>query len=116
MTTQRNLQAFVTATQQTPEFGIMPAGTWIKQVFCHVLEAFDSNGTDQITVGWDSDPDALCTTIDVSTTGLKTVTLGVSAGYNSTAQKLYAFYSNGGSEPTTGKAFLWVDSIRVPLS
>lgn len=112
----RNPQNFVTFAQQNPDLGIMPAGTFIIQIYCHVLEAFDSDGTDQITVGWDSDPDALATAIDVSTTGLKSVTMGANNGYNSIAQKLKAFYTNSGSEPTAGKAFLWIESIRVPLS
>ena len=110
----RRLQKWVTSDAQTPILGILPADTYVIAVHCHVTEAFNSDGSDQITVGWDTDNDALCTAIDVSTTGVKSVTMGANHGYNSTAQKVKAYYVNGGSEPTTGKAFIWVESIKCP--
>lgn len=84
------------------------------RVLCHVTEAFNSGGTDEVTVGNDLDPDAIVTTVDVSSTGIKSLTLGVNAGYNSAGQQLKLFYSNGGSAPTTGKCLFIFETTRTP--
>ena len=111
----RSLQTWVTKDTQNPVMGILPAATYVIQAHVHVTEAFNSDGTDLLTVGWDTDADAIVTSIDVSTTGVKSVTLGSNAGYNGTAQKVKAYYVNGGSEPTTGKAFVLIETVRVPV-
>ncbi len=98
---------------QTVVLGDIPKDAYVKAVNIHVTEAFDSDGTDQIQVGWTSDNDALATLTDVSTTGVKAVTLGANNGYNGTGQTVTAYYVNGGSEPTTGKAIVSVEFFRV---
>lgn len=93
--------------------GKIPYNVYVARVHIHVTEAFNSDGTDLVTVGWDADPDALATSADVSTTGVKSLTLGANEGFNSTEKTVKAFYSNGGSEPTTGKAIVIVEFFRV---
>lgn len=110
----RSPQVWVTKDVQNPDIGILPAHTYVLRAHVHVTEAFNSDGTDTLTVGWDSDSDAIITSVDVSTTGIKTVTLGSNVGYNSVARKMEAYYVNGGSEPTTGKAFILLEIIRIP--
>lgn len=83
---------------------------------CHVTEAFNSGGTDTIVVGSDANDDAIVTSIDVSTTGIKTCTLGSSAGFNGSAQQIKIVYSNSGSEPTTGAALFLFETAKVPNS
>lgn len=112
----QRIQAWVSSSQQNPFMGILPADTYVSQVHCHVTEAFNSSTTDEITVGYDADVDAFATTIDSSSTGVKSVNLGVLNGYNSVARKVEAYYVNGGTEPSTGKAFIWIETIKVPTS
>lgn len=110
------ITAWVTHSRQTVDLGSLPADTYIMRAHVHCVEAFNSSGTDTITVGSDADPDAIVTSVDVSSTGIKTVTLGVNAGYNSNAQPLKIFYSNGGTEPGTGAALIILETVKVPSS
>lgn len=106
--------AWVTYSRQTIDLGSLPADTYIMGAYVHVTEAFNGSGTDTITVGSDADPDAIVTSIDVSTTGVKSVTLGVNAGYNASAQQMKIFYANGGGEPTTGRCLVILETSRTP--
>lgn len=108
------MTAWVTSTSQNPSLGTLHAGTYFVRAHCHVTEAFDSDSTDTITVGYDTDADAFATSIDVSTTGVKSVTLGTLNGYNGTARAVEAYYSAGGSAPTQGKALIILELFRVP--
>ena len=81
---------------------------------CHVAEAFDSDGTDIVTVGSDANPDAIVTDIDVSSTGIKTCSLGANGGYNESAQPLKIFYTAGGTAPTTGEALIILETVKTP--
>lgn len=99
--------------EQTVDLGLLPANSYILRAHLHVTEAFDSDGSDEIECGWVTDIDAIFTATDVSSTGVKTVTLGANNGFNSDEQNIQAYYSNGGSEPTTGKALVIVEFIRV---
>ena len=110
------ISAWITKGRQTVDLGSIPANTYIMRVHCHVTQAFNSDGTDTITVGSDADPDSIVTSIDVSSTGIKSVTLGVNAGFNTTAQQIKIVYSNGGSEPTTGAALFLFETAKVPNS
>ncbi len=109
------LSAWVADDAQNPSLGSLLLYNYVKAVHVHVTEAFDSDGTDLLTVGYDADPDAFATSIDVSTTGVKTVTLGALAGYNGTTRAVEAYYVNGGSEPTAGKALVTLEYYRVPV-
>jgi hypothetical protein len=102
-------QGWVSNGIQSVDLGDMPDNSFVFDINVHVIEAFNSDGTDLLTVGWDADPDALMTSLNVSSTGVKVVAYGVSLGFNSRGRTLKAFYSNGGSEPTTGKALIVVE-------
>lgn len=110
------IAAWITKGRQTVDLGALPANTYIMRAHCHVTQAFNSDGTDTITVGSDADPDSVVTSIDVSTTGIKSVTLGVNAGFNSDAQQIKIVYANGGSEPSTGAALFLFETAQVPNS
>lgn len=108
------MTAWVTKNSQNPALGILQPNTYFVRAHVHVTEAFNSDGSDTLTVGYDTDSDAFITSVDVSTTGIKSVTLGALAGYNSTARKVEAYYVNGGSEPTTGKALVILELFSTP--
>lgn len=110
------IAAWVTYSRQTVDLGSLPADTYVLRAHCHVTTAFDGSGTDTVTVGSDADPDAIVTSVDVSTTGIKSVTLGISAGYNASAQQLKIFYANGGGEPSAGAALVILETVKSPSS
>lgn len=109
----QQLHVWVADDAQNPAMGTLPANSYVLRVHCYVAEAFNSDGADQLTLGYDADPDAFATTIDVSTTGSKTVTLGVEAGYGASSRDVEAYYTNGGTEPTAGKALLLLEYCAV---
>lgn len=108
------LVAWVADSATNPSLGTLPADSYVSAVHLDVTEAFDSDGTDAITVGYDADPDAFATAVDVSTTGVKSVTLGAEAGYVGAARAAEAYYTAGGSAPTTGKALVLLEYRPVP--
>lgn len=108
------LSTWVTHTSTSPTLGTFRPGTYFVRAHCHVTEAFDSDGSDNLTVGYTTDTDAFVTSIDVSTTGVKSVSLGTLAGYNGTAHSVTAYYVAGGSAPTQGKCLIVLEFIRVP--
>ena len=108
------LRAWVADDAQSPNLSTLPANSYVKAVAIQVTEAFNSNGTDTISVGYDADPDAFAKATDVSTAGIKTVKLGVLAGYNGTARAVKAYYVHGGTEPVTGKALVTFEYQLVP--
>lgn len=59
-----------------------------------------------------------CTDIDVSSTGVKTATLGATAKtVDATSRAVEVYYTNGGSEPGAGKAHVsitWIQSTVSP--
>lgn len=110
------ITAWITKGRQTVDLGSLPADTYIIRAHCHVTQAFNSDGTDTVVVGSDANPDSIVESVDVSTTGIKTLTLGVNAGYNSGAQQIKIVYSNGGSEPSTGAALFLFETAKVPNS
>ncbi len=112
--TQR-LQAWITKDNQNPVLGILKAPYYIARAHLHVTEAFDSDGSDNIELGDDDDNNRIFTNIDVSSTGVKSVSVASTAsGYNGTSRKIEAYYTNGGSEPTQGKALVVLEFFRVP--
>lgn len=108
------ISAWITYGRQTVDLQALPADTYIMRVHCHVTQAFNSDGTDTIVVGSDANPDSIVESVDVSTTGIKTLTLGVNAGFNADAQQIKIVYSAGGSAPTTGKALFIFETLRTP--
>lgn len=108
------LAAWVADDKQTASMGKLPANTVVTNVRIQVTEGFNSDGTDNVSCGYTGALEAFATNTAVNTTGIKTVTLGSSAGFNSTARDVNAYYANGGSEPTAGKALVVLEYYRVP--
>jgi len=110
------LQVWVTSTNQNPSMGTLPANSYVVNVRMHVTELFDSDGTDFIRVGYDAVTNAFTTDTDVSAAGIKVPVLGAAVGFNATARAVEAYYLNGGSEPTQGKALVTLEYYRVTAS
>lgn len=96
--------------------GTKPADAFVYETLIHVTEAFDSGTSDLMTIGWDSDPDALATSQSVATTGIKTPTAGASEGYSAAQQTVKAYYASTGTAPTAGKALVVVFFFQVTTS
>lgn len=112
----QTLSAFVTSTSRTVEMGNFFFARRVLRVHIEVTAGFDGSGTDQIRVGHQTDDDAYATLTDVSTTGIKTVTLGSGVGYDSTPREVIAEYVNGAGLPSNGKAIITIEFIPLPLS
>lgn len=110
------LSAWVAYLNQNPSLGTLPANCYVSTVRVHVTVGFDSDGTDLLTLGYDADPDAFMASLDVSTIGVKATTLGTLNGVNTTSRAVEAYYVNGGSEPTVGKALVTLEYYRVPAT
>jgi hypothetical protein len=75
-------------------------------------QAFNSDGTNLLTVGHDADVDAYVTSLDVSSTGVKAPTMGAPVGtVDATSRSVAAYYTAHGSSPTTGEAHIVVHYI-----
>lgn len=108
------ISAWITYGRQTVDLGSLPADTYIMRAHVFTQEAWNSDGTDTLVVGSDADTDSIITSLDIASTGVKSPTLGSSAGYNSTAQQIKIRYVNSGSEPTTGKTLVILETTRTP--
>jgi len=102
-------------TAENPSMGLILQEVAVVRVHCIVTEAFNGGSDNEITVGYDADPDGFGEAIDVSSTGIKTVTLGTKCGYFGTDVTCEAYYTHGGAEPDTGQAVIIVEYIRVPI-
>jgi len=114
--TVKSLSAWATNSSMTPALGTLPADSYVYAVDVHVTQAFNSDGTDLLVVGWSGTTNALATSVDVSSTGVKSVTLGASAGYNSASHAVIATYTAGGSAASAGKALVVVRYVSVPTT
>jgi hypothetical protein len=111
-----SISNWVADDQQNPVIGTVPAGAVITNARLIVTQAFNSDGTDLISIGVDTAETIIAATNDVSTTGTKTLVFGVAVGrYESVDRIVEAYYTNGGSEPTTGRALVTVEFYRVAL-
>lgn len=103
----RHLSAWVTSSAQTVVLGFKPPNVYVKDVRIQVTQAFNSDGTDTISVGFAADHAGFAAATDVSSTGFKTPTLGGYAGYSpGNHGDIIAYYENGGTEPNQGKALV----------
>jgi hypothetical protein len=93
----------------------LPIGANVVRAHLHVLEAFNSDGSDNISIGYTGTLQAFATNTDVSTTGVKTMTLGSEIGYQAVSRAINAYYVNGGTEPTTGKAVVNLEYFINPI-
>lgn len=105
------IHGWVADDRATALLGTLPPFSYVVGLHVQVTEAFNSDGTDFLTIGWDADPNALMDDLDVSATGvLAPVLLSVGTG----AEKdIKAYYTAGGSAATTGKAIVILEYIRV---
>lgn len=107
------LTAWVYFNGQNPRLGVLPQHSYVSAFRLQVTTAFDSDGTDLISCGYDAAPTVIFTGTDVSTTGVKAPTAGTLVGYNSVERDLEVYYTPGGSQPTVGKAIVVVEFYRV---
>lgn len=103
-----SLQGWLADDIQTVTLGIVPVGAVMLSHSLYVHEAFNSDGTDSIRAGHDAGVDTFIADTDVATTGYKTASAGTGGTYRTSAVTAKAYYVNGGSEPTTGKALVTV--------
>jgi hypothetical protein len=108
------LSRVVRFDEQTVILGKLPEFTLITAVRIFVTEAFNSDGTDVIRVGIPGGETWYAGNTDVSTTGRKTPASGIAGDYTSvTPRTVQAQYLAGGSAPTTGKALVTLEFVRV---
>lgn len=108
------ISAVVAFDGTTRTIGTIPAYCVVLRVWVEVQEAFNSSGTDLVTVGYSGSASAYATAVDVSSTGVKAVTLGAGIGRSvGTARSAQAVYTPGGSAATTGKALVIIEYTRV---
>jgi len=94
--------------------GTIRSDFYLKNIRLQVTELFNDSGTDTITVGTDTDEDAYMTSEDVSSAGIKSITLGTDNGFNSTRAEVKVFYNGQNSDATTGKALIIFEFTPVP--
>ena len=92
----------------------LPVGVLAEIPILDVTEAFNSDGTDLLTVGYDADSDAFGLSADVSSTGPKNMAAGTLEGYVATVRAVEAYYVNGGTEPSNGKALVDLPYRFIP--
>jgi hypothetical protein len=106
------LEGWVLDNAQNPILGVLPQFAIVTGVDVWVQEAFNSDGTNLLMVGYDALANAYVTALDVSTTGVKTPTMGSTVGAQDlTERQVEAYYVNGGTEPTTGRAHITIRYI-----
>jgi hypothetical protein len=107
-TSVKRLEGWVSDSTQAADLGDVPTDAYILAAHLQVTEAFNSDGTDMIRCGTSANGQQIFADVDVASTGIKTVTLGASAGHQNSARDVHVTYNNGGSEPSTGKALVIV--------
>ena len=116
MSSVLSLVGFVSVARPTLNLGFLRSPRKILRAHVEVVEAFNSNGTDTLVVGNVDNPDAYIESVDVSTTGIKTVTLGSEIGFSATPFDVTAVYTAGGTAPTTGAAIIILEIMPCPQS
>lgn len=114
MTTIQALRGTISDSNKTPSLGFLRNPRKILRIYVEVLEAFNSDGTDTLVIGYATDTDAYATSIDVSTTGVKVVTLGTGVSYDATPREVRATYAAGGTDPTAGAAVILIEYADLP--
>ncbi len=108
------LEGWALDDDQNPTLGTLPANAFVYRVDIWVEEAFNSDGTDNLTVGYTGTTSAyLVSGLNMETGGLREhvdeghgqagATLGT---VDSSSRSVEAYYLNGGSEPSTGKVYI----------
>lgn len=107
-TVVQTISNWLSEDEQSVTVGTIPAYSWVLGLDVYVQQAFNSDGTDLVNVGRSGSASAYTANVDVSTTGRKTIALASEAGLIDTERTVLATYTNGGSEPTEGRALVSV--------
>lgn len=111
----KTLAGWVSDDNQTTTLGEIPAQSLVLRCGLYLDEIFDSSTTDTISIGHDASTQSFGTNTDVSVgTGPKAITQGAGIGYRSTSLTAKAYYVNGGTEPTTGRALAYLEYVPAP--
>jgi hypothetical protein len=109
----RVLAGWVDKTTQQQALGTLPAQSIIIGVGCHVYEAFNGSVSNNVVVGVAGD-NSINGNIDVSSAFNKTVPTSAAWGFRDTAIIVTAKYVPGGTQPTLGKALVWILVATAP--
>ena len=109
------MAGWVTSGSQTVLLGVLPIASYVARVHIHCTTSFNSDGADDISVGYTGTTTAFATATAVGTTGVKSVTAGANVGYQTVSREINAYYVNGGTEPSTGRAIVIVEYFLNPV-
>lgn len=118
------LSAWVQVTgNRTAHLGKLPTGAYVVRVSMQTTVAWNSSGTDTISVGTVATPLLITPAVNVAAVGWAYLTptsvppLTATAGYQADIiDDLIAVYAAGGTAPTTGKTLVVVEYTYVPKS
>lgn len=113
------ISVWLSVATQSATVGVVPPKALIREAGILVTQAFNSDGTDMITIGGSGNANRYADSTDVSTTGNKTLTAGSTATPPASSpggDTIVTAYTKGGSTPTTGKALVWMTYMLVPTS
>lgn len=111
----QTISAWITKDRQTIYPGNFRVPRKILRIHVEVYEAFNSDGTDLLDIGYVGSASAYANDVVVSSTGIASVTLGAGVIFDPTNRELVLTYSNGGTEPTLGKALVIIEFVPCPL-
>lgn len=110
----QSITAWVTSTSQTVYPGNFRTPRDVMRIRVYVHEAFNSDGTDLLDIGFVGDTDAYANDVVVSATGLATVTLGSGVGFDATPREIVLTYTASGSAASAGKAYVVIEFVPIP--
>lgn len=113
---KQTIQTWVTHETQSATLGLVPSNVVFIGARIEVTEAWNSDGTDTISVGLAAAHTYFVNAVDVTTIGTKTATMNAlfsGSGFEASATTVVAYYENGGTEPTTGRAIVTIEYILV---
>lgn len=107
---ERTYRAWIDPAHQTETlFRIYGVYISVEAAWIEVYQAFNSDGTDLISIGTDANKVWLVNNVDVSTIGRKAAALlFTTEDMSGSDYTIKAFYTPGGTQPTTGKAAVYV--------
>lgn len=112
---KQTLTAWVSVSNQTAVLGKLPNGSYVTGIYMHALVAFNSDGTDLVSIGTDDSVMRFSNAVDVSTAGVKAPTIS-GTGYRPAEYLVKAYYAAGGSAPTTGKVLCSIEFFPAPVN
>lgn len=118
----QSVTADVSCANPTVKIVKAPPYWWMENIYITVIQGFDSDGTDTLSIGYAGGSQTTYTNaVDVTTTGAKAPTVsGVGQLQNIGAERdITAYYTAGGSACTVGRAkinFKYSRSSAIPSS